>query len=155
MGTPLNTLGQAAAELQLKKRTHIGFCLFLNTKFWFHEWICNFTGMRLKHLKGRQKVNTSTSTVVLKSDGNEVHWEPGKPLSCYGPLLFVSMFSTMHIFYLLNTQYIMSTLDIFLFRFPWDVHKMNALPSWIWTYSAVSGFWIGQSHFPFLFSVKV
>ncbi|KAG5619242.1 hypothetical protein H5410_019066 [Solanum commersonii] len=52
------------------------------------------------------------------------------------------MFSTMHIFYLFNTQYIMSTIDSFLFRISWDVHKMDALPSCIWTYSAVSGFWL-------------
>ncbi|KAG5619080.1 hypothetical protein H5410_018904 [Solanum commersonii] len=25
-------------------------------------------------------VNTSTSTVIVKSDGNDLHWEPGKPL---------------------------------------------------------------------------
>lgn len=31
-------------------------------------------------LSPKLQVNTSTSTVILKSDGNEVHWEPGKPL---------------------------------------------------------------------------
>uniref|UniRef100_A0A1S3ZGM4 Anoctamin-like protein At1g73020 n=1 Tax=Nicotiana tabacum TaxID=4097 RepID=A0A1S3ZGM4_TOBAC len=108
LGAPIETLGKAAAELQLKKRTHIGdnheifLQLLLNSEHtilvsgvdlqfhwdeveaferqpdgslfsWFERYCC------YRHII-YGIVNTSTSTVVLKSDGIEVHWEPGKPL---------------------------------------------------------------------------
>ncbi|KAH0690917.1 hypothetical protein KY289_018275 [Solanum tuberosum] len=40
---------------------------------WFERYCCH------RHII-YGIVNTSTSAVILKSDGNEVHWEPGKPL---------------------------------------------------------------------------
>ncbi|KAK4349877.1 hypothetical protein RND71_029190 [Anisodus tanguticus] len=87
LGAPLKTLGQAAAELQLKKRTHIGVDLQFHWDeveayerqpdgslfSWFERYCC------YRHII-YGIVNTSTSTVILKSDGNKVNWEPGEPL---------------------------------------------------------------------------
>ncbi|CAN4086906.1 unnamed protein product [Withania somnifera] len=87
LGAPLTTLGQAAEELQLKKRTHIGVDLQFHWDeveayerqpdgslfSWFERYCC------YQHII-YGIVSASTSTVILKSDGIEVHWEPGKPL---------------------------------------------------------------------------
>ncbi|CAK9184495.1 unnamed protein product [Ilex paraguariensis] len=87
LAAPLETLGKAAAELQLKKRTHIGVDLqfewdgaeaFVRQPdgslfSWcerFHSYQHIINGI----------VNKSKFVVTLKSNSKEVRWEPKEPL---------------------------------------------------------------------------
>ncbi|CAJ1951025.1 unnamed protein product [Sphenostylis stenocarpa] len=62
LAAPLETLGRAAAELQIKKRTHIGISQIPRG------------GTSV------MPVNNSDSAKILKFDGKEIHWESGENL---------------------------------------------------------------------------
>ncbi|KAG5619069.1 hypothetical protein H5410_018893 [Solanum commersonii] len=139
---------------------------------WFERYCCYRHIIYGIFMFAKSKItgeHRSTSTVILKSDGNEVRWEPGKPLLRTLESMGIEKevfpvhdetkrkqllrswtlnwwdFTVQPIDDLCNyygKQYIMSTIDSFLFRVSWDVHKLDALPSCIWTYGAVSGFWM-------------
>lgn len=87
LAAPLETLGRAAAELQIKKRTHIGMDLQFEVEeveafvkqpdgsifSWcerFHCYCHLIYGI----------VNNSKSVITLKFDGKEIHWETGENL---------------------------------------------------------------------------
>ncbi|KAF5466485.1 hypothetical protein F2P56_016405 [Juglans regia] len=85
LAAPLETLGRAAAELQLRKRTHIG----MDLQFEWEEveafvrqpdgslfsWCERF---HCYHHLIYGIVNKSPSTIALKFEGNEYHWKPGE-----------------------------------------------------------------------------
>ncbi|XP_041016007.1 anoctamin-like protein At1g73020 isoform X3 [Juglans microcarpa x Juglans regia] len=85
LAAPLETLGRAAAELQLRKRTHIG----MDLQFEWEEvqafvrqpdgslfsWCERF---HCYHHLIYGIVNKSQSTVTLKFEGNEYHWKAGE-----------------------------------------------------------------------------
>ncbi|KAG2728877.1 hypothetical protein I3760_01G224200 [Carya illinoinensis] len=85
LAAPLETLGRAAAELQLRKRTHIGMDLQFEWEeveafvrqpdgslfSWCERFHC------YQHLI-YGIVNKSQSTVTLKFEGNEYHWKAGE-----------------------------------------------------------------------------
>lgn len=87
LAAPLKILGRAAAELQLKKRTHIG----VDLQFEWDEaeaftrqpdgslfsWCERFHSY---HHIIYGIVNKSESAIKLKFDCKEVHWEVGEPL---------------------------------------------------------------------------
>ncbi|KAK7349230.1 hypothetical protein VNO77_06425 [Canavalia gladiata] len=87
LAVPLVTLGRAAAELQIKKRTHIGMDLQFKVEeveafvkqpdgsvfSWCERFQCYC------HLI-YEIVNNSTSAKTLKFDGKEIHWEIGESL---------------------------------------------------------------------------
>ncbi|XP_061356624.1 anoctamin-like protein At1g73020 [Gastrolobium bilobum] len=87
LAAPLETLGRAAAELQIKKRTHIGMDLQFEVEeveafvkqpdgsvfSWCERFQCYchlIYGM----------VNNSKSAITLEFDGKEIHWEIGENL---------------------------------------------------------------------------
>ncbi|GFZ04235.1 hypothetical protein Acr_16g0008590 [Actinidia rufa] len=100
LASPLETLGRAAAELQLKKQTHIGMELpfqwdeaqaFVRQPdgalfSWcerFHCYrhiiygvFCSLNGFQLSY----SQMNKGDSVLTLKYDSKEFHWEPGEPL---------------------------------------------------------------------------
>ncbi|XP_028068673.1 anoctamin-like protein At1g73020 isoform X2 [Camellia sinensis] len=87
LAAPLETLGRAAAELQLKKRTHFGMDLpfewdeaeaFVRQPdgslfSWCERYHCY-------HHIIYGVVNKSKSVITLKSDGKEFHWKSGESL---------------------------------------------------------------------------
>ncbi|KAJ1420271.1 Anoctamin [Sesbania bispinosa] len=87
LAAPLETLGRAAAELQIKKRTHIGMDLQFEVEevdafvkqpdgsifSWCERFQCYC------HLI-YGIVNNSKSAITLKFDGKEFHWEVGENL---------------------------------------------------------------------------
>lgn len=87
LAAPLETLGRAAAELQIKKRTHIG----MNLQFEVEEveafakqpdgsvfsW-CERFHCYCHLIYGI--VNNSKSAITLKFDGKEIYWETGENL---------------------------------------------------------------------------
>lgn len=87
LAAPLETLGRAAANLQIKKLTHIGMELHFEWEeveafvrqpdgslfSWSERFHCY-------HYLIYGIVNTSNSAVILKSDGKDIHWEVGESL---------------------------------------------------------------------------
>ncbi|XP_076958087.1 anoctamin-like protein At1g73020 [Bidens hawaiensis] len=87
LAAPVEVLMKAAAELQLKKRTHIG----VDLQF---EWdevdafirqsdgslFCWCERFRCYNHMIYGIVNESDTAIILKSDSKDVRWEPGKPL---------------------------------------------------------------------------
>ncbi|KAK3009325.1 hypothetical protein RJ639_014466 [Escallonia herrerae] len=87
LAAPLEVLGRAAVELQLKKRTHIGVDLqfewddidaFIRqpdgSLFSWCERFCCY-----RHILNGI-VNKSNSVIILRSNCKEIYWEPGEPL---------------------------------------------------------------------------
>ncbi|KAK2983843.1 hypothetical protein RJ640_008519 [Escallonia rubra] len=87
LAAPLEVLGRAAVELQLKKRTHIGVDLqfewddidaFIRQPdgslfSWCERFHC------YRHIINGI-VNKSYSVIILRSNCKEIYWEPGEPL---------------------------------------------------------------------------
>ncbi|KAG2379897.1 Anoctamin-like protein [Vigna angularis] len=87
LAAPLETLGRAAAELQIKKRTHIGMDLLFEVEE-VEAFVKQPDGSIFSWCERFQCychliygiVNNSKSAKVLKFDGKEVNWEIGENL---------------------------------------------------------------------------
>ncbi|KAI3759739.1 hypothetical protein L6452_07769 [Arctium lappa] len=87
LAAPVDILGKAAAELQLKKRTHIGVdiqfewdeaeAFIRQADGSFFSWCERF---RCYSHMIYGIVNKSESAIILKSNCRDVRWEPGEPL---------------------------------------------------------------------------
>ncbi|XP_027335495.1 anoctamin-like protein At1g73020 isoform X2 [Abrus precatorius] len=87
LAAPLETLGRAAAELQIKKRTHIGMDLQFEVEE-VEAFVKQPDGSVFSWCERFQCychliygiVNSSMSAKTLKFDGKEIHWEIGENL---------------------------------------------------------------------------
>ncbi|KAJ9568403.1 hypothetical protein OSB04_004369 [Centaurea solstitialis] len=87
LAAPVEILGKAAAELRLKKRTHIGVdiqfewdeadAFIRQADGSFFSWCERF---RCYNHMIYGIVNKSDSAIILKSNCRDVRWEPGEPL---------------------------------------------------------------------------